>query len=421
MASRPVLTRAASTDSTVTTATNEAFSSNSQSLSSTPPTSAADNASIDSTVLNRKGNAPSVALKDPLKVEGEGSSAHPRRTRHSAVETYNLKILSGTAVHAPHKFSNRGQTEDDASMRRRTISGDTLVGSFGTLANSSSETIDRAVDRLARDEGVEAMQFQWSPARLPTGRSQTSASSPKRNTKKLTKPIPERRISTRSSGAPIEDLAKKLSVLGKRGRNAFEAGLTKAKRELKRLADTDEFAHIDKKPVVHTVWANGKFVVPGEAIVPARKRAKIEGTTPTAEPEKGERLKSPERKIPISKGPKKWLEKGLYAGQGGSFDWANTYTKDEKKAFSDFPEYRPNGFMPLPMWHGQRLLHVGRDFKLPFDVCNPLPPGQPKPDEWRRMPKSEHDFAIRDPSNTDKLRRPFCWRCRCCLEEIHAI
>jgi histone-lysine N-methyltransferase ASH1L len=51
--------------------------------------------------------------------------------------------------------------------------------------------------------------------------------------------------------------------------------------------------------------------------------------------------------------------------------------------------YKPNSFMPLPMWHGQRLLHVGRHFKLPFDVCSPLPPGQPKPDEWRKTSSSK--------------------------------
>lgn len=262
------------------------------------------------------------------------------------------------------------------------------MGDLGRGANTSTETVEGEANRLVHD-GIDALNLQWSPKKLLKSRSQMSmetASSPKN--KKAAKPHSERRISTRSTGAPVEDLAKKLSVLGKRGRNAFEAGLTKAKRELKRLADTDEFAHIDKKPVVHTVWANGKFIAPGEETPPPKKKLRVEAPVPTTVPETEEKVRGPEKKA-ILKGPKKWLEKGLYAGQGGNFDWSTTYTKEEKKKLSDFPEYKPNGFMPLPMWHGQRLLHMGRDFKLPFDVCSPLPPGQPKPDEWRRMPKSK--------------------------------
>ena len=30
----------------------------------------------------------------------------------------------------------------------------------------------------------------------------------------------------------------------------------------------------------------------------------------------------------------------------------------------------------------------GRDFKLPFDVFSPLPAGQPKPDEWKKVNKN---------------------------------
>ena len=34
------------------------------------------------------------------------------------------------------------------------------------------------------------------------------------------------------------------------------------------------------------------------------------------------------------------------------------------------------------------MLKYGRDFKLPFDVFSPLPVGQPKPDEWRKVNKN---------------------------------
>ncbi|KAF7591916.1 hypothetical protein BBP40_000887 [Aspergillus hancockii] len=35
------------------------------------------------------------------------------------------------------------------------------------------------------------------------------------------------------------------------------------------------------------------------------------------------------------------------------------------------------------------LLKQGRDFQLPFDIFSPLPPGQPKPNEWRKTNKKE--------------------------------
>jgi histone-lysine N-methyltransferase ASH1L len=46
------------------------------------------------------------------------------------------------------------------------------------------------------------------------------------------------------------------------------------------------------------------------------------------------------------------------------------------------------------MFKGARLLKNGRDYQLPFDIFSPLPPGQPKPDEWRKTNKSEHCVGI---------------------------
>ena len=35
-------------------------------------------------------------------------------------------------------------------------------------------------------------------------------------------------------------------------------------RELLRLRDTNEFAHIETRPVLYSVWRNGKYVDPDE-------------------------------------------------------------------------------------------------------------------------------------------------------------
>jgi len=293
-----------------------------------------------------------------------------------------VKVLSGTAIHAPKKYC---KNQDDVDARRRTVSGDTLVGALAS-GNSSTETVEKDANRLVRD-GIEALDLQWSVKKLPKSRSQIGlGGSPKKSAKQLDL---ARRRSTRSSGEKIESLTKKLSVLGKRSRKTFEdslAGLSKAKRELRRLADTNEFAKIDTKPVVHEVWSNGKLVVPE----PPQKKKKVEAAVPTPKPVA--EAEKPSEKKQSGKREKVWLSKGLYAGQETrNFDWfaSERLPGGKKIAMDDVAPYTPNSFMPLPMWHGQRLLHIGRHFKLPFDVCSPLPPGQPKPDEWRKTSSSK--------------------------------
>lgn len=304
--------------------------------------------------------------------------------------------------------------DDLEARRRRTISGDTLVGALAS-GNSSTETVRKDANRLVRD-GIEALDLQWSVKGLPKSRSQIGLSgSPKKSAKQLDL---ERRRSTRSAGEQIESFTKKLTgVLGKRSRKNDDvgAGLKKAKRELRNLADTPEFAKIDTKPVVSEVWSNGKLVV----AEPPRKKKKIEA--PTLEQVKEAETKPVEKKKLGGKREKVWLKKGLYAGQDAqvNYDWFKNDSLDMQKKMEDIAPYQPNVFMPLPMWHGQRLLQVGRDFKLPFDVCNPLPPGQPKPDEWRKTSSSKFTIArIPFKEYTNSLSRSFCRRCCCSLEKV---
>jgi histone-lysine N-methyltransferase ASH1L len=223
-----------------------------------------------------------------------------------------------------------------------------------------------------------------------------------------------------------------LSVLGKRGRDAIDEASFKIKRELRRLADTNEFAKIETKPVVHEVWSCGKLVTGNEPPKKERKKAEepvivnqvwsrgklitepakkkeadepiiiheiwsrgklVTGNEPPKKKAKVE-AKEPEPE-PVEEKPKvkkvkKWLNRGLYAGQEAIVDLSHSYTAKERKAMAKAnAEVKRRSILPLPLWAGQRLLLNGRDFKLPFDVCSPLPPGQPKPDEWRKTTKSK--------------------------------
>jgi histone-lysine N-methyltransferase ASH1L len=284
----------------------------------------------------------------------------------------------------------RDEREIEVSTRRRTISGDTLVDSLS--GNGSSETISKVATRLVSD-AIEELDLAWKMKELPKSRSMISVAEPKTSPKKhkaKAKADFDRRRSLRSVGEPVETLTEKLSVLSKRGRNAFEASIAKGKRELKRLADTNEFAKIETQPVLHEVWSCGKLVM-GDA-PPPKKRVKAE---PEAE-KVAEEEPVPEEKKFKTKRDKIWLSKGLYAGQEGKIDlYAPRVGKGRKSLLLVDPSAKPRTMLPLPIWAGQRLLETGRDFKLPFDVCSPLPPGQPKPDEWRKFSKSEYCVTLK--------------------------
>ncbi|KAK0111421.1 hypothetical protein ONS95_001781 [Cadophora gregata] len=408
----PSMRRALSADSVLSVITVD-DSSNALSSSSTPPTSIGDRASVSSA---------SLKLDDTTTIAAPDTNGRSRRQRAS-IGTYNVKILSGTAIHAPKKFSKDPAVRDSASSsRRRTVSGDTLLGSLKST-NASTTTIEKTANRLVQD-GIEALDLQWSARALPKSKSQRSLSgTPRKSAKQRDL---ERRKSSRAAPDVVQSLTKKLSVLGKRSRQTFDdglagglAGLAKAKRELRNLADTNEFAKIDTQPVLHEVWSNGKLVVPENP----RKKKKAEEEALAKEKEKQKQkeevIKLAEKPKPVGKRQKVWLVKGLYAGQDrniGSLNWFGESSEKLRGDGEKIAPFRPNNFMPLPMWHGQRLLHVGRDFKLPFDVCSPLPPGQPKPDEWKKTSSNRFVGEAGALWKKSGLFDSFCSKCVCTAE-----
>ena len=232
------------------------------------------------------------------------------------------------------------------------------------------------------------MDLEWSAKITPLiSRSDFNLSESSRNRAK--QHIVDRRRSTRSTGEKpgvLSDLTRKIAL----GKRKVENGLLKAKRELRNLADTKEFAKIDTAPVIHEVWSKGKLMVPEP---PQMKKRKVELES-NAQKSKLEERNPVEKKVPAGRRQKVWLNKGLYAGQeAAKFDWFASYTEQEKAIMETARLYKENKYLPMPMWHGQRLLHVGRDFKLPFDMCSPLPPGQPKPDEWKKTLSSKLMFS----------------------------
>lgn len=93
--------------------------------------------------------------------------------------------------------------------------------------------------------------------------------------------------------------------------------------------------------------------------------------------------------VPASPRPRRkiWLSHGLYTGQEPSDSPPKQRRSKNSKKTGTGPMHRT--ILPMPMFKGARLLKTGRDYQLPFDIFSPLPPGQPKPDEWRKTNKSE--------------------------------
>ncbi|KAG9241489.1 hypothetical protein BJ878DRAFT_536504 [Calycina marina] len=324
----------------------------------TPPTSLGDSASVSSTSLK-----PEAAASTPAS-EATEPGRRSARARDSIPATYNVKVLAGTSIHAPKRYKKNPTDEDET--RRRIISRDALVICLAS-ANSSPTTVQKDSQILVSAE-IDALDLNWSIKKLPKSRSQLDLGSyraPKRGAKGKS---PERRKSTRSAGEALGSLTSKLFS----GKKKFDDGLNRAQRELKRLADTDEYAKIDTKPVVHEVWSNGKLVVT-EPHHKKRKREEEEAKAKELEKAKAKALKEAESnakdrypeteryKSVNGKRRKIWLSKGLYAGQDSpKLNWFGDLSGKEYDDLLKIAPDKPVGLLPMPMWHGQRFLQVDR-------------------------------------------------------------
>ncbi|OAA63318.1 histone-lysine n-methyltransferase [Niveomyces insectorum RCEF 264] len=264
----------------------------------------------------------------------------------------------------------------------------------------------------------------------------------------------ERRV-TRLSGLGLPTgstaTATPQTSLGKRKRrDSRKPSTPDIPRELRRLQDTKEFAHVDDNPVVYTVWSNGKYVPANAAGEPLPdKKAAAKTAKNASDSGAGETIgdgaagQPPRKKLkgefgavgagapqvaggdgepgaskpPVLKRVKKWLNKGLYAGQPMPEKLFHGLTAAERKAMAKLPEltkeYPANKTLPQPIYNGLRLLLQGRDFKLPFDVFHPLPPGQPKPVKYGRFSKNRfvgeaHSIWRKNPHYDDFLSKCVC-------------
>ena len=274
------------------------------------------------------------------------SSARYRTT----IGSYNENVLSAKQSRLARR-SNQG-----AIGGNRTVLGETILD--GDAKTSRERLLQESVQVLDEDWAIGAMPGDH--LRLST-KDEDSA---------------KRRRSTRLD---ILDLAssmieKTTTVLGKRGRETVEAGM--------------ERLQVLKGP------NKTSTLRPRETQTPSfehrsRKRARFSGIELNNE-KFAKSAESGEGVHKVAKKPSKpWVAQGLYVGQQRMDDARLTETKNkERKISKNLLEVGERGIMPMPMWLGDKVIEMGRDFKLPFDVYSPLPPGQPKPDEWKKTQKS---------------------------------
>lgn len=244
-------------------------------------------------------------------------------------------------------------------------------------------------DQLVHDS-VHVLNLDWEVGSLPGDSVQQSL---------LPSTVPKRSRSIQSKlfGKATAVVDKTRSVLGKRGAEAMEKG----KGTLQTLGKRTSLRSREPKQKAAEV------LVPGE---PAKKKTRLSDIAVVEpEPEKTKATLRPKRKH--------FLEQGLYVGQMPDFDPRLSEAKNKRKAGSlETTFMKQNKVLPVPMFGGKRVLDHGKGFRLPFNVFSPLPPGQPKPEEWRKTQKSElaRNLIV---IYTDMDR---CVRWRCCrfLEDV---
>jgi hypothetical protein len=285
--------------------------------------------------------APSEAevAKEPKQNTDADADAQIRRSVRSrgSIATYSDTILSGHAVHTRKSF--RDPKDYALAAASRTISSTTLV-------NDAVAT----PKRKSAGKGLLGSGSASTPRAASTGRVLRQKST------RVGK------IALTASSA-INAVASASSVLGKRSRDALDS----AKGKLQSLGRSASLR-------TRTRTAEES---------PLKKRLRItnraESTTDSDDSDSDE----PDTPPPPKKQRKIWLAHGLYVGQV-----REDQPRQKVKRKSDVDPGKERKYLPMPMFHGSKILELGRDFKLTFDILNPLARNE-APKDWKNLTRSK--------------------------------
>jgi histone-lysine N-methyltransferase ASH1L len=297
---------------------------------------------------------------------------------------------------SPSKHRSETGSGSSSTSRETPLSGTTTTtachGASSAVSDSSQTLVnDESVQELV-SQGIGALNLDWTWKQSLPGKP---AGATEEDPSKGATLAAVRRKSARLSlmvKAAGGGLAGKMSVLGKRSRQAVDAGIAAVDDVTKSLQ-----RRTSQRLKAATARTPNKQEGGGDAAeeenaeeegAPVRKKAKESSTanaTPTVPPAeaKGEPPKSAQ---PVRKW---WLSHGLYfRGDPEPIPKSNRTPKNASNTELG-AEDAGSKILPMPILAGQRLIEHGRDFKLPFDIFAPLPVCQPKPQGWKKLQKSE--------------------------------
>lgn len=257
----------------------------------------------------------------------------------------------------------------------RSFSGDTLVAGVPGMANPAGQKDATEKDMIEKDTAEKGTtgkdtSRKYNTEKDTTALGTTGSATPTNIPSPPVQPATQLRNAVRRVKTAVHSAS---TVLGKRKwtRDVPAA----SRRHSSRLSDAAE--KLNHQSAQQSAQQQ----------LPPNKRPKTE----TASPQTGHGSDETECRKQAPPRRKRWLRSGLYIGQERDFDAKLTESKNRLKrtAIAAGKVRKVKRVLPLPMFTGERLLARGRDFRLPFDVYSPLPSRQPKPEEWRKVSRSE--------------------------------
>ncbi|PLB52383.1 putative histone-lysine N-methyltransferase [Aspergillus steynii IBT 23096] len=298
-----------------------------------------------------------------LQLAGTGEEALPAtnvaETKRSQVShlRHSIAVMEQTMWTETALAQNTMDVDDHPMAPDTPVSKSSQEPQSGDMSTSLQQrTLRKRVERVLTEENPPSSKKD-ADATKPQAQEPTRRSS---------------RLSILEKASGLVDRAG--SVLGKRSRGVMEKG-----KDLGRRASLRP-----RQPVA----AKEELAASKPSEPPAAKKRRVsESDLPSKAKENEEAAQDAPVTTIVPRRTKRWLVHGLYSGQEQT-NSARPLQGRNKAARRRSQVTGQRTVLPMPMFAGDRLLQQGRDFQLPFDVFSPLPPGQPKPNEWRKTNKN---------------------------------
>jgi len=285
---------------------------------------------------------PPTSLGDTVSEPDATKDKNRRRSGRAREEvaSYNDSILAGTAVHTRKSFRKESQEGS------RSVSGVTLVGEN---AAESTEKLPKCKTKAPEPDST--LNGDTKAGKESSG--------PRKSTRVSL-------LETATSNV-VDALFSTTSALGKRSRRALEdikgsiQEVVADRRKSLRVPNSEEKADESE---------------------PTPKRARLFPNLELASPPEQEK-KKPAGSVMRRK---KFVTQGLYLGQTPPLQAEKNKGKKSQQKGDDV--FQGNSLFRPPFFFIERLLELGRHYRLPYDVLNPLSNDQ-APKDWHRLNKSK--------------------------------